>query len=158
METTRASATSLKEEREEVRKELILVEHLLSRANAELRSRKRELQRLDEVMNALRGRGTAAATEERSEERTPEAAKSAQSRTGQRRVVLAPHPSPLAETPMRTGLTLPVPSQSCRSKWTSPTSSECGPGARPSFSAAELQSSRAEAWAEKIRLYIPLPE
>ena len=67
-----------------------------------------------------------------------------------RRVVLAPHPSPLAETPMRTGETLPVPTQHCRSKWTSPNSEQCGKSARPSFTGADLQAARAEAWAERM--------
>ena len=67
-----------------------------------------------------------------------------------RRVMHAPHPSPLAETPMRTGQTMPVQTMHCRNKWADPTSSECGTGVRPSFTAAELQAARAEAWAERM--------
>jgi hypothetical protein len=143
--TSANAARSRQDERKELRKELLFVQHLLDRANVELRSRKRELRHLDEMLDALPAGRIAAAAKAES---TP-VTNGPQSRTG-RRVLLAPHPSPLAETPMRTGLTLPVPSQSCRSKWTSPTSSQCGPGARHSFSAAELQSSRAEAWAERM--------
>ena len=63
--------------------------HLLDRANVELRSRKRELRHLDEMLDALPAGRIAAAAKAES---TP-VTNGPQSRTG-RRVLLAPHPSP----------------------------------------------------------------
>ena len=121
----------------QLQKALLNVEQLLSVALAEHEKSRSELVRLDELLDELHAPGRAEESPIVTQQR-------------QRRVVLAPHPSPLAETPMRTGETLPVGHMSVSSKWTSPTSSQCGKSARPSFTAAELQAARAESWAERM--------
>ena len=124
--------------RHEVKMALKHVQRLQQDALIELQRRTSVLSQLNDLLDGMRPE----------EQVTPVAART-QAQTS-RRVALAPHPSPLAETPMRTGQTLPVQSMHCRSKWTSPTSEQCGQSVRPSFTAAELQAARAEAWAERM--------
>ena len=123
-----------------VKEDLMRVEAMLKEAHSEHEWRTSQLQHLDQLIVNIRTAANGA--DERVEQVTPVMQKT-------RRVVLAPHPSPLTGTPMRE-CAKPVQSMHCRSKWTSPFDSACGASARPSFSAADLQAARQEAWAERM--------
>ena len=131
--------------RMELTKALVQVQKLHCEALVEYERRAIELSKVQENLEELlRAQTLRAATVD--EQGTP-VSQATHARTS-RRVIIEPHPSPLTVTPLRTGETLPVPSQRCRSKWTSPNSSQ--PRVEASFTAKELQSARAEAWAERM--------
>ena len=123
--------------RDELSRMLMRVEQMHREALEELARRTSNLQHLDDILDKAKQQQQ----QQQQQQHTP---------TKARRVMLAPHPSPIAETPMRTSGKMPVQSMRMRSKWTDPTDPQCGPSARPSFTAAELQSARAEAYAERM--------
>ena len=132
--------------RMELTKALVQVQKLHCEALVEYERRAIELSKVQENLEELLRAQTLRAAATVDEQGTP-VSQATHARTS-RRVIIEPHPSPLTVTPLRTGETLPVPSQRCRSKWTSPNSSQ--PRVEASFTAKELQSARAEAWAERM--------